>query len=111
MRPNFQFLLQFQLPYRMLMPCCVQVPNTIPIGTFFVRAFVLQNSSAPSGLPQAQVAFGTSKGYFEVRSCLHVESCGSMFPGQGLPQTPCYLLAWWTFRIHCSIVDNRSSYL
>lgn len=50
------------------MSCCVQVPNTIPFGTFFVRAFVLKNSTAANGLPQAQVAFGTSKGYFQVRT-------------------------------------------
>lgn len=41
------------------------MPNTVPIGTYFIRAFVLKNSTI-KGKPQAQVAFGTSKGFFEV---------------------------------------------
>ena len=58
----------------------MQVPNTIPTGTYFIRAFVLKNSTKPGshGLPQAQVAFGTSKGFFEVRGC----------PRQHVPQNP-----------------------
>ena len=58
----------------------MQVPNTIPIGTYFIRAFVLKNSTKVGGLPQSQVAFGTSKGYFQVRIWirsphLHSSSC------------------------------------
>lgn len=42
-----------------------KIPSQVPIGTYFVRAFVLRNSTT-AGKPPAQVAFGTSKGYFEV---------------------------------------------
>jgi hypothetical protein len=80
----------------------------VATATYFVRAFVMRNSSATV---QYQVALGNSQGYFQVHmpccrsfsSCLHQH----MVPDQAVSAPECHALVWFVSDKSC----ERPSYV
>ncbi len=50
------------------------INNTVPLATYYVRAYVVANNTANPASPNP-VAFGNSVGYFQVRARALEHSC------------------------------------